>query len=101
MAAHDIVITKPGGLTVAEALALGKPLILCQPAPGVETANLEFLARQGVALPGRTAGEAIRSLEVFIHDSDRVKNMQTRAFSLGFPNSAQVVVDLILDAEVE
>ena len=34
MAASDLLITKPGGLTTAEALAAGLPMILTHPIPG-------------------------------------------------------------------
>lgn len=34
MARSDLAITKPGGLTVSECLAMRLPMILCQPVPG-------------------------------------------------------------------
>jgi processive 1,2-diacylglycerol beta-glucosyltransferase len=39
IAASDIVVDKPGGLTVSEVLARGVPLLLVTPAPGQEDAN--------------------------------------------------------------
>ncbi len=45
------VLTKPGGLTVTEAMALKKPLILLKPLPGVEEKNLDYLVRRGAAIP--------------------------------------------------
>ena len=50
MSACDIVITKPGGLTVSETLSKNKPLILVKPIPGQEERNIEFLLNSGVAL---------------------------------------------------
>ena len=97
IATCDIIMTKPGGLITAEALALGKPLILCQPAPGIEAANLEFLVRQGVALPGRSIEEARKSLEICLLDPKLVKKMKLLASRLGFPNSAHAIVDHILE----
>ena len=49
MDASDCIITKPGGLTVSEALAKGLPLILMNPIPGQEDRNLEFLLNNGLA----------------------------------------------------
>lgn len=49
MAAADVVITKPGGLTSSEALALGKPMVIIDPIPGQEAANADFLLEHGVA----------------------------------------------------
>ncbi|MBQ9428161.1 MAG: glycosyltransferase [Clostridia bacterium] len=50
MDAADCIITKPGGLTTAEALAKGLPLIVCNPIPGHEERNATFLVNNGVAM---------------------------------------------------
>src|SRR5262249_50714943 len=39
MAAANVIVTKPGGLTTSEALALGRPLLIANPLPGQEAAN--------------------------------------------------------------
>lgn len=49
MAVADLIITKPGGLTSSEALALGKPLLILDPIPGQEAANSDFLLERGAA----------------------------------------------------
>lgn len=46
----DFVLTKPGGLTVSEAIACGAFCILVKPIPGHEEANKDFLVRQGLAI---------------------------------------------------
>jgi processive 1,2-diacylglycerol beta-glucosyltransferase len=45
----DLIITKPGGLTTSESLALGKPLFILNPIPGQEAANSDFLLERGAA----------------------------------------------------
>lgn len=50
MDASDIIITKPGGLTVSEALLKKLPMILCNPIPGHELRNVTFLVNSGVAM---------------------------------------------------
>jgi processive 1,2-diacylglycerol beta-glucosyltransferase len=49
MAISDLIITKPGGLTSSEALAMGKPLFILNPIPGQEAANSDFLLERGAA----------------------------------------------------
>jgi processive 1,2-diacylglycerol beta-glucosyltransferase len=49
MASADLIISKPGGLTSSEALALGKPLLILNPIPGQEAANSDFLLEHGAA----------------------------------------------------
>lgn len=49
MAASDLVISKPGGVTTSEALALSKPLLLLPGLPGHEDRNAQELTRLGAA----------------------------------------------------
>ena len=46
----DILITKPGGLTVAEALCCALPMILVYPIPFQETRNADFLQKRGAGV---------------------------------------------------
>ena len=50
MAASDLIITKPGGLTTSEALAARLPMIIDNPIPGQEERNTEFLLNAGAAM---------------------------------------------------
>jgi 1,2-diacylglycerol 3-beta-galactosyltransferase len=47
MHAADIVATKAGGLTISEALALGKPLLIHSAAPGQEAGNARYIHESG------------------------------------------------------
>lgn len=49
MSAADCILTKPGGLTVSEALAKNLPMLLVNPIPGHEERNVEFLLNNGMA----------------------------------------------------
>ncbi len=50
MDAADCIITKPGGLTVSEALAKQLPMLISKPIPGQEERNLEFLLNFGCCM---------------------------------------------------
>ena len=49
MAASDCIITKPGGLSTSEALAMRLPMILANPIPGQEERIQEFFLNSGAA----------------------------------------------------
>jgi len=49
MDAADCIITKPGGLSTSEALAMRLPMILANPIPGQEERNQEFFLNSGAA----------------------------------------------------
>lgn len=98
MVAHDILIGKPGGLLVTEALACGMAMILLRPGPGQERANVDFLARHGVALSGETPRQVLKALLRCLADPERTPQMQARARALGKPNSAVEAARHILSA---
>lgn len=50
MDAADILITKPGGLTITEALTKELPMIFTDPLPAHEERNIEYLCNLGCAL---------------------------------------------------
>ncbi len=47
MTAADLVVTKPGGLSVSECLAKRKPMLLVSPIPGQEERNADYLLEAG------------------------------------------------------
>lgn len=50
MDAADCIVTKPGGITTSETLAKRLPMIICNPIPGQEERNAEFLQNNGAAI---------------------------------------------------
>jgi processive 1,2-diacylglycerol beta-glucosyltransferase len=98
MAEHDVLITKPGGLTVSEALASGICLIVMRPNPGQETANVDFLARHGLALRGHTTSEVVQALSRCAANPQMVADMKARAARAGFPKSASSIANQVVRA---
>lgn len=96
MACSDLAITKPGGLTVSECLAMGLPMILYRPIPGQEERNADYLLEQGVALKANDAATLeYRVIELLGHP-ERLAAMRSRAIGLGRVNAARDVVDTVL-----
>jgi processive 1,2-diacylglycerol beta-glucosyltransferase len=52
MAVADVMVTKPGGLSVTEALANHLPLVFFSAIPGQEAGNVRVLAANGIGLSG-------------------------------------------------
>src|SRR5262249_56289378 len=50
MAAADLVVSKPGGLTTSETLARGAAMVIVNPIPGQESRNSDFLLENGAAI---------------------------------------------------
>jgi processive 1,2-diacylglycerol beta-glucosyltransferase len=95
MAASSLVITKPGGLTTAEALASGLPMVIIKPIPGQEAANSDFLLQAGAAIKvGRIEEMSIRIGELL--GSRKLAAMARAARTVGRPAAARTVCEEIL-----
>lgn len=92
MACSDLVITKPGGLTTSECLALGLPMIVNSPIPGQEERNADFLLEQGVALKAYDDISLAYRVKHLLNDTARLSAMRSRAKALGKPDAAARVL---------
>lgn len=98
MAASDLVITKPGGLTTSECLAMGLPMIVHAPIPGQEERNCDYLLEQGAALKAIDASALEWRVDRLIADLERLAAMARRARALGHPQAARDVVRIVAKA---
>lgn len=88
MAASDLIITKPGGLTTSEVLAMGKPLLIVNPIPGQEAANSDFLLERGAAAKANRVEDLPYRLDQLL-GSKRLAELARAAKVLGRPNAAR------------
>jgi len=96
MACADLVITKPGGLTASECLAMGLPMIVNAPIPGQEERNADFLLEQGVALKAVDAATLEYRIGHLLANPAKLADMRSKAKALGKPAAAQGVLDAVL-----
>ena len=95
MRASSLIVTKPGGLTTSEALAIGRPLVILNPIPGQETANSDFLLERGAAIKlNRVEDLPFRIKELLT--SKKLLQMTAAAAALGKPNAARDICSAVL-----
>jgi processive 1,2-diacylglycerol beta-glucosyltransferase len=92
MAAADVVVTKSGGLTTTEALAVGRPLLLFEAMPGQEAGNARHLERAGAAIRVEPA-EAGAALAALLADPGRLLALAERARAAGRPDAARRIAE--------
>ena len=95
MACADLVITKPGGLTTAECLAMGLPMIVNSPIPGQEEKNADFLLEQGVALKAYDDISLAYRVTTLLTSPPTLSMMRDKARLLGKPDAAAKVIQQI------
>lgn len=97
MAAADIAVTKPGGLTTSEALASSLPLVLISPYPLQEEANARVLLEQGCAVQVEPLTTFAHKLRKLLEEPDRLASMRQAAAPLAHPDAAGRVARTVLD----
>lgn len=96
MRAADVVVTKPGGLTVAEALACELPLVIMNPIPGHETANSDYLLAHGAAIKVNHTRMLGRRITDLLNDPQRLKVLRDATHALARPDAAaQIAADAL------
>jgi processive 1,2-diacylglycerol beta-glucosyltransferase len=96
MAASDILLGKPGGLTTSEALARGLVLVIVNPIPGQEERNSDHLLEEGVALRCNNLPALAYKLDRLLADPPRFAAMQANVRRLARPRAAYDIVQKLL-----
>jgi processive 1,2-diacylglycerol beta-glucosyltransferase len=94
MSASDLLVSKPGGITVTEALCSGLPMALVSPIPGQEEHNSEFLVQQLVAVHF-TLNNLPPKLKNLFYDSHRLGCMSKLAKRLSKPRADKDLSELL------
>lgn len=96
MRTADLLVTKPGGITCAEALALGLPMLLLDPLPGPEEENAAYLAGTGAARIVGAGHVAEAAEELLFRHPEQLEAMAAAALRAGSPRSALTIAAEVL-----
>jgi processive 1,2-diacylglycerol beta-glucosyltransferase len=96
MAAADLLVTKAGGMTLAEAMAAELPMLLYGSLPGQERCNERFAARAGVALAARSRGELRRLLERALGEPGLLEHLREGIRRARRPDATHRIVEAVL-----
>lgn len=95
MRAADLLVTKAGPNTIAEALVVGLPMVLWGAIPAQETPNIGLVTRAGAGVwapgPRRTAAAVARLLA----DEETRTQMRERARQLARPEAAKRMAEVL------
>lgn len=94
MEVSDLMVTKPGGLSCAEAMVKGLPLLLVAPIPGQESRNARILEREGIARLAQRLGAVGPLLQQLRAHPERLKEMADRGRIFGRPQAAADIARL-------
>jgi processive 1,2-diacylglycerol beta-glucosyltransferase len=101
MEASDVLITKPGGLTSAEALVARVPMVLFKPLPGQEERNTRYLVQRRAALRAKSTSDLTRTVQSLLESAEKRDAMRAAMAQLGRPDAAADIADMIRALTVE
>lgn len=88
MAVSDVMISKPGGLTISEALAMELPMVVFNSLPGQEADNTRFLLRSGAAFQAETVEDLVNIITGVIQNPEMLKSMREKIRQVQKKNAA-------------
>ena len=83
----DVLISKPGALTLSESFAAGLPVLLLPPIPGPESLNAEYAVKHGAALSLKDSAEIVEAISI-VNDEEELQRMKESAKHLAKPFAA-------------
>ncbi len=89
--ASDVIVTKPGGLTTSECLALGKAIVFYDAAPGQETGNAVHVASHAAGVNCRDPRSAALAAADLVRNHNRRHALEHRARMLARPHAALAI----------
>ena len=96
MAAADVVVSKPGGLTTSETLARGAAMAIVNPIPGQESRNSDYLLENGAAIKINNLGTLGYKLGGLLAGRSRLDAIRAAARRIARPRAAFDIAKLAL-----
>jgi processive 1,2-diacylglycerol beta-glucosyltransferase len=91
------MITKPGGITLSEATALGVPVILYKPVPGQERENALFFEKKKSAVIVNDYKEMKEVVLNLLEDKKTLEVMRNNIKKMYHPNAAKAVLEDMIE----
>jgi len=97
MRVADCIVTKPGGVTLSEALHCELPILLYRPVPGQERENAVYLERKGAARIAHRPAQLAAQIEQLLQDGELRAAAQNAIRAMKCANAAERIVSEILN----
>ncbi len=97
MCISDFLITKPGGITLAEASYMGVPVLLYRPSYGQELENAKYFEERGAGIIVTDKREVFSKVMDVMDDNEKLQNMKRNIKDISQENAAQEIVNNIYE----
>ncbi|MFZ3590907.1 diglucosyl diacylglycerol synthase [Bacillus sp. DJP31] len=95
------MVTKPGGITLSEASAIGLPVVLYKPIPGQEKENAQFFQSKGAAIIANRPEDVITEVTDLLKNEQKLVAMKSQMKQIHKENSSQSIIeDILLESKM-
>jgi 1,2-diacylglycerol 3-beta-galactosyltransferase len=98
MRAADLLVTKAGPGTLAEASVAEVPVVVYDFIPGQERGNLDYVRTNGIGVVALSTTEVVRSVTRIVHSQERLAAMRLRQGNIAPRGSSRRIAELIATA---
>ena len=96
MAAADLLVSKAGGMTLAETMAAELPILTYGSLPGQERRNERFASRAGIALVARSRRELGHALERALSEPKLLERLREQMRHVRRPEASRHIARVVL-----
>jgi processive 1,2-diacylglycerol beta-glucosyltransferase len=97
MAISDVMVTKPGGITITEASQVGLPLVLFKPIFGQELENAIYFASREAALIAYNERQVVEEVLTLVNDEARLNRMKANIKRVSKKYAANTIINSIMN----
>lgn len=96
MAVSDLLITKPGGLTISEAMTMKLPIAIISPIPGQEKRNAQYLMNSGMGISFKAKDYIEGIIRQLLDNPMRLEYMKEIAGLKASPNATRDTCEFLM-----
>ena len=101
MRAADLLVTKAGPGTLAEASVAEVPVVVYDYVPGQESGNLDWVRTNGIGVVALTTAEVVQSVARIVQNSERLAAMRQQLINVAPRGSSRRIAELIAHVAIE
>ncbi len=97
MQISKVIISKPGGVTTAEVLSMGLPMVIVKPIPGQEINNTNFLTQKQAAIKVDKPKKVYQVIDDLLKHKVKLERLRAAGLKIAKPGASIDIAKLILN----
>ena len=91
-----VIISKPGGVTTAEVLSMGLPMVIVKPIPGQEINNTNFLTQKQAAIKVDEPKKVYQVIDDLLGNKVKLEQLRAAGLKIAKPGASMDIAKLLL-----